>query len=236
MKKHFRNSLIFVLVVFLFMSLSSIALAHPGRTDSYGGHYVRTAGWGYPVGSYHYHSGPYAGYTVNYQGEIPAAFKKSSGSSGASASVPKVTKIYGKVVDYSVSINNVSVDSINNKYPILSYKNITYIPLTYEMGAALGIVTAWSDSTGLSISKGTPSGSAAFVQDLNTRNEAGQNKEIAIAQFNVYLNGQWINNAEQTYPFITFNNITYMPLTWDNASQLGLGLNWDNQNGLNIGL
>lgn len=31
--------------------------AHPGRTDSNGGHYVRTAGWGYEVGSYHYHNG-----------------------------------------------------------------------------------------------------------------------------------------------------------------------------------
>jgi len=32
-------------------------IAHPGRTDSSGGHYVRTAGWGYAVGSYHYHNG-----------------------------------------------------------------------------------------------------------------------------------------------------------------------------------
>jgi hypothetical protein len=31
--------------------------AHPGRTDRNGGHYVRTAGWGYSVGSYHYHNG-----------------------------------------------------------------------------------------------------------------------------------------------------------------------------------
>jgi flagellar biosynthesis/type III secretory pathway protein FliH len=31
--------------------------AHPGRTDRNGGHYVRTGGWGYPIGSYHYHNG-----------------------------------------------------------------------------------------------------------------------------------------------------------------------------------
>ncbi|WP_281253630.1 hypothetical protein SPSIL_014730 [Sporomusa silvacetica DSM 10669] len=35
----------------------SFTNAHPGRTDSSGGHYVRTSGWGYPVGSYHYHNG-----------------------------------------------------------------------------------------------------------------------------------------------------------------------------------
>lgn len=34
-----------------------IAFAHPGRTDSSGGHWVRTEGWGYEVGTYHYHNG-----------------------------------------------------------------------------------------------------------------------------------------------------------------------------------
>lgn len=31
------------------------ASAHPGRTDAMGGHNVNTDGWGYPVGTYHYH-------------------------------------------------------------------------------------------------------------------------------------------------------------------------------------
>lgn len=33
-----------------------IAFAHPGRTDSNGGHWVRKEGWGYEVGTYHYHN------------------------------------------------------------------------------------------------------------------------------------------------------------------------------------
>lgn len=44
-------------VCFSICFTSTIALAHPGRTDSSGGHYVRSPGWGYPVGSYHYHNG-----------------------------------------------------------------------------------------------------------------------------------------------------------------------------------
>lgn len=52
------------------------AFAHPGRTDKCGGHYVRKAGWGYKVGTYHYHSGPYAGHTVSYKGQIPAEHRK----------------------------------------------------------------------------------------------------------------------------------------------------------------
>lgn len=50
-----------ILSLFLILSLAvSPAIAHPGRTDSSGGHYVRTSGWGYPVGSYHYHNGGYS--------------------------------------------------------------------------------------------------------------------------------------------------------------------------------
>jgi len=43
----------FLILTSLF--LVSVVVAHPGRTDSNGGHYVRTSGHGYPVGSYHYH-------------------------------------------------------------------------------------------------------------------------------------------------------------------------------------
>ncbi|WP_371381438.1 YHYH domain-containing protein [Sporomusa aerivorans] len=52
--KFFEKALVTLLVVTLPVSFAN---AHPGRTDSNGGHYVRTAGWGYPVGSYHYHNG-----------------------------------------------------------------------------------------------------------------------------------------------------------------------------------
>ena len=52
MKSFFKLLTCFILIISL---LTVIALAHPGRTDSYGGHNVRAAGWGYPVGTYHFH-------------------------------------------------------------------------------------------------------------------------------------------------------------------------------------
>lgn len=45
-KKLFLFSLV---ITFCF---NSAVIAHPGRTDANGGHYVRTEGWGEPVGSY----------------------------------------------------------------------------------------------------------------------------------------------------------------------------------------
>lgn len=77
---------------------SSTCFAHPGRTDSNGGHYVRTSGWGYTVGTYHYHSGPYAGYTVNYSGEIPQAFKaRPTNSSSTISNYGQIQKIQTKL-------------------------------------------------------------------------------------------------------------------------------------------
>lgn len=58
MNLKFKSKLLSIAVstVLTFSTCTSVG-AHPGRTDSNGGHYVRTAGWGYPVGSYHYHNG-----------------------------------------------------------------------------------------------------------------------------------------------------------------------------------
>lgn len=46
---------IILAILLAFFPLAS--WTHPGRTDSSGGHYVRTGGYGYEVGSYHYHGG-----------------------------------------------------------------------------------------------------------------------------------------------------------------------------------
>lgn len=43
------------IILFLLIFFSGVTYAHQGRTDSYGGHYDRS------TGTYHYHSGQYAG-------------------------------------------------------------------------------------------------------------------------------------------------------------------------------
>ncbi|GAW28548.1 SH3 domain-containing protein [Carboxydocella sp. ULO1] len=60
-KKIYKNLSILLILIFSFTFLLPVSsFGHPGRTDRYGGHYVRTPGWGYPVGSYHYHNGGYS--------------------------------------------------------------------------------------------------------------------------------------------------------------------------------
>ena len=61
MNKLIKILLIFILILILF---PSYVVAHPGRTDSRGGHTCRTncPDWGYSYGGYHYHNG---GYTID---------------------------------------------------------------------------------------------------------------------------------------------------------------------------
>ncbi|MBN2793880.1 MAG: hypothetical protein JXR88_00640 [Clostridia bacterium] len=57
---------------------------------------------------------------------------------------------------------------------------------------------------------------------------------VTIPDSDVYLNGILIDNTTEKYPFIVYNNITYIPMTWDFASSLGLQLQWSSETGLKI--
>jgi hypothetical protein len=70
-------SKIFLLVLLTLIFIpAQIVYAHPGELDELGGRYINADEYNeYPVGSYHYYTGPYAGYTVGYKGEVPDKFK-----------------------------------------------------------------------------------------------------------------------------------------------------------------
>lgn len=55
MKKKNKIKNIFIFIILLHLLFISTASAHPGRTDSNGGH------WDHSSGTYHYHTGEYAG-------------------------------------------------------------------------------------------------------------------------------------------------------------------------------
>lgn len=49
---------------------------------------------------------------------------------------------------------------------------------------------------------------------------------VDIPTYSITLNGQKINNHSCQYPFITYLNITYLPLTYDNMDFLGIKIKW----------
>lgn len=89
MKKKF----IALFVSFMLLVSNTLVIAHPGRTDSSGGHYVRTGGWGYPVGSYHYHNGGYSS-----GGSSSGSSKTTTSKKKAPSKKPKVSSIKKKLI------------------------------------------------------------------------------------------------------------------------------------------
>ena len=94
MDMKFKNKILSITAatLIIFSTYASVG-AHSGRTDSKGGHYVRTAGKGYPVGSYHYHNG----------GSSTIKTTSSNSSSASSSSTSNVKKIQQKLNELGYS-------------------------------------------------------------------------------------------------------------------------------------
>jgi C1A family cysteine protease len=65
-------------------------------------------------------------------------------------------------------------------------------------------------------------------------NFAATSQDVQPASGTVTLNGITIENETMPYPLIVYNDITYMPMTWDFSRLLGLTLAYDAASGLSL--
>lgn len=71
--------------------------------------------------------------------------------------------------------------------------------------------------------------SASFAAE-----ETQQKVKVELPKFDVSLNENIIDNTEEKYPFIVYNDITYIPMTWDLSNAIGLKTSWNSESGLSI--
>ncbi|MFD1888051.1 copper amine oxidase N-terminal domain-containing protein [Paenibacillus wenxiniae] len=141
----FKQVTVFVLAMFVLV-VSSVASAHPGRTDSDGGHYCRTncAKWGLSNGEYHYHNG----------GSSSSSSSSSSASSTpyvAPTPAPQPPKPAYTSSSLKVYVNGQRVQF--NSSP-LTYKGTTLVPLR-ELAKATNAKLTWNEDAGaIAVSKG----------------------------------------------------------------------------------
>lgn len=57
---------------------------------------------------------------------------------------------------------------------------------------------------------------------------------VKVPSFKVNINNEIINNYSAKYPFVTYNNITYFPMTYNYSRALGLEVKWSDETGLSI--
>lgn len=140
---------------------------------------------------------------------------------------------------FPVTLNGVTMEQSKSQYPMLVYKDITYVPMTWADTRLLGLESSWTQQAGLSIVK------AATVQDSKTAQSAYQpyttstanakSYKAATASGKISVNGKTITNSNEEYPLLVFRDITYFPLTWRFAvNEFGWDYSFDQKNGLVI--
>ncbi|TMV52295.1 hypothetical protein FE783_04970 [Paenibacillus mesophilus] len=147
------------------------------------------------------------------------------------------------VSDDPVRINGQLIDNTRTKYPFVTYKGITYMPLTWDNTSALGIGLAWDESAGLQVfpASVTRFGNSigwkkpSFKQELSANRKLPASYMAAKADYPIYIGSSAIDNSKEQYPFLELQDITYMPLTWQFVHDLlRLTIFWDAKNGLNV--
>ncbi len=130
----------------------------------------------------------------------------------AAESVVNISLPYSPII-----LNGIEVDNAYRQYPIITYKGITYFPLTYNDCRFLGLTTDWDVKNGLQIKQDTIS--ALYLPEQRQQKNAAQ-ATAQIAQLPITLNQQPIINAHEKYPFLQFRDVTYFPLTWQFAHDM----------------
>ncbi len=134
--------------------------------------------------------------------------------------------------NFDVTLNGQTIDNDHRQYPLILYKGITYFPMTYYDSRFLGLYTLWDAERGLCVY--TYDGVSAYhIDTTGTKNKTYNTAQIAQGQIEV--NGQWIDNTKEEYPLLLFRDVTYFPLTWRFAvNEFGWQYRFDNTNGLVI--
>ena len=136
------------------------------------------------------------------------------------------------VVTGMVTLNGQVIDNKNAKYPLLTYSNITYFPMTYHLSRFMGVETNWNNTAK---SLNITAGGAQSAHVAETGKAPRGSVSVTLPSYKVYVNGALSNDIDETCPIFNYNGVTYFPLTYRYAyDSFGWGYQWDSENGLRI--
>lgn len=137
------------------------------------------------------------------------------------------TSVKVTIPSFDVTLNGEKLDSKNSEYPLIVYKDITYVPMTYHYARFLGLKTLWYDMTesGSRTIHGNTfyvGNSGEYASELEQYPAAVPNSassyEATIADYHIAVNHArreaYIDNENEEYPVLNFRGVTYFPLTW----------------------
>jgi hypothetical protein len=214
------------IAVTLSLMISSVSFAHSGRTDASGGHNcsAKSISKGLCSG-YHYHNGGSSTSSAGQSNTNSAPKPTATPTYTAPKEVIPAGTVKVNLPSYNVFLNDEQVANSKTKYPVIEYKDITYFPMTWNYTQALGLETSWDASVGFSVRK-TDNPASKLSLDLGT---PASKIYATMPDFNIYVNDAWLDNANEKYPLLVLNDVTYFPMTWKYAvEELGLTINNEN--------
>ena len=143
-----------------------------------------------------------------------------------------------KIPTFDITVNGTKIDTTKMQYPLITYNDITYFPLTWKWCAEMGLVVGYTVEDGLYIVNYDQLESNQV--DLNKIDAGGYQKagstyNATLPTYPIFVNGIQIKNNLEKYPLLNFRGITYFPLTWRFViDEFGWDLSWDGKTGLNI--
>lgn len=119
---------------------------------------------------------------------------------------------------FKVQINGTVINSKTAEYPLLVYKNITYMPMTHDYCNLLSLESGWTKETGLTVSLRKSTEIPTVIEHPSNSNNP-THLSAAVVSTPVTVNGKAIDNAKEPYPFLRYQDVTYFPLTYRFTNQ-----------------
>ena len=134
-----------------------------------------------------------------------------------------------KIAPFATEIDYMSVDNRYVQYPLITYKDITYFPMTFDLCVQLGLVCGYESEKGLFITREYADYEKESPKPFGNKATNYYNRlyDAQIPTYPVYLNGVYIDNEKEEYPLINFRGVTYFPMTWRFAyEELNFDVEW----------
>lgn len=123
------------------------------------------------------------------------------------------------IPDYKVILNDNEIDYKNSLYPLISYKDITYFPMTYDYCRFMGMTTSWVEGEGLWIAYYPQAAAERFEAPVYENKVNSKYNKATLPEYPIYINGREIDNKTEEYPILNFRGVTYFPMTWNYANE-----------------
>ncbi|WP_106767521.1 copper amine oxidase N-terminal domain-containing protein [Paenibacillus faecalis] len=199
-----KKRLVFSLIALILLFSTSSIYAHPGRTDSRGGHtcWTNCSKWGLEYGQYHYHNG--GGSSSNKSSSSSRSYQKKSKPKTTKPAYKKTKPAY-KESGLKVYVNGQKISFSSE--PVI-YQNTNLVPLR-EIAEGLGAtVTYDKNSRTIGVKKGS------------------RKMTLTVGSKTVYYNGT--SETANAAPII-IQGVTYVPAQVF-ARGLGAGLQFSPSN------